>query len=1095
MAVGDNLTRVLFDNVTDPDGDNFTFILGNNFNFILDNQSAKGATLILNDNVTGNFTYIANAGAGPDNFSYRAIDNYSVASHPALVSLQVVQIAPAPAYNVDNFSARVDNGSTITTSWNLFPDNGSQAPEGFLLLCSSADNISASLPQDRTTLGHGMSYDACGDGFGYVYLDNHTHNPHGGHAMPTQFTWDNLTLHQQYFFGIYSLTNNFNNFKYVNYFDGVGATSDNTTNTAPFAGNLSKTFGKNSGDNSTADNITLPASDADGDSLIFTVLKFPDNGTLAMLDNQTGMVRYTPADNFTGPDNFTFRVTDNYSAVSNVGMIFIEVTEGGLAPEPAYNVDNFTVTVDNSSTITTTWDLFTGLGGQAPEGFLLLCSGSDNLTVPTDNISYAEDNQCADGSGAVNLDNSSTQFTWFGLADNQTYYFSIHSFTNSGSNINYFTGGNLQSDNGTTPAASGGGFGGNRVPVAEPGTSFTLYNTTDNITLKGSDPDNDSLTFEIVDNTSHGTLTLLNNQTGETEYVPTGNFSGFDNFTFRVLDNNSQLSENATFQIHVSDPLVPHQWQIINSGQTAFSANPGTAGEDMNMNQALEDHLTGKGIKVAIVDEGFEIAHEDLVSNAEPNGSWDFVGNDNDPTKAANDGDHGTSVGGLVGAVSGNGKGGQGAAPGTILVGYNYLLSQDTNNFLEAHGRDEDNDTTKSTTVDIFNMSYGGASRPNSTYQYYLEEQSFQLGVSNLRDGKGAIYVKSAGNGFSGYGGWACGSSINLGVTCENSNMDLFNTYPSVIVVGALAASGEKSSYSTAGSANWISAPGGEYGQANPAMITPDQEGCDRGYSKSGSGGNAFENNSNSMNPNCNYTSTFNGTSSAAPNTSAAVALMLEANDNLTWREVKHILATTAKKTHPSISPVSVSITSGDNYTAEQGWITNAAGYHYHNWYGFGAVNIDNATDIARTWNQDLGSYQTCNFQASSPNQTIPASASGLSDNITVNDNISIEAVQILVNATHPYPGDLGFELTSPSGTKSILLNIRNGYTSYASSGGGFDNLSLLSNAFYHENSLGEWSLKAVDGVNDVVLSDNASLDNGTLTSWYIRLYGSGTCN
>ncbi len=114
---------------------------------------------------------------------------------------------------------------------------------------------------------------------------------------------------------------------------------------------------------------------------------------------------------------------------------------------------------------------------------------------------------------------------------------------------------------------------------------------------------------------------------------------------------------------------MPHQWQIINSGQTAFSANPGTAGEDMNMNQALEDHLTGKGVKVAVVDEGFEIAHEDLVSNAEPNGSWDFVGNDNDPTKAANDGDHGTSVGGLVGAVSGNGKGGQGAAPGTIFSG------------------------------------------------------------------------------------------------------------------------------------------------------------------------------------------------------------------------------------------------------------------------------------------------------------------------------------------------------------------------------------------------------------------------------------------
>ncbi len=47
----------------------------------------------------------------------------------------------------------VENGSAIRTSWDLFPDNGSQAPEGFLLICSSEDNISASLPQDRTTFG------------------------------------------------------------------------------------------------------------------------------------------------------------------------------------------------------------------------------------------------------------------------------------------------------------------------------------------------------------------------------------------------------------------------------------------------------------------------------------------------------------------------------------------------------------------------------------------------------------------------------------------------------------------------------------------------------------------------------------------------------------------------------------------------------------------------------------------------------------------------------------------------------------------------------------------------------------------------------
>ena len=212
------------------------------------------------------------------------------------------------------------------------------------------------------------------------------------------------------------------------------------------------------GDNFTyvlLDNVT----DIDNDSLTFYLDNSSTRGTLILHDNATGNFTYI-ADGGIGTDNFSYHVIDNYSVGSHPGFVEFHVFGSGggvIAPEPAYNVDNFTANVDNSSTITTRWDHLSGQSGQAPHGFLVLCSENDNLTVPTDNISYTEDNQCADGSGAVNLDNSSTQFTWFGLDDNQTYYFSIHSFTNSGLNINYFAGGNLQSDNGTTPVASGGG--------------------------------------------------------------------------------------------------------------------------------------------------------------------------------------------------------------------------------------------------------------------------------------------------------------------------------------------------------------------------------------------------------------------------------------------------------------------------------------------------------------------------------------------------------------------------------------------------------------------------------------------------------------
>jgi hypothetical protein len=65
-----------------------------------------------------------------------------------------------------------------------------------------------------------------------------------------------------------------------------------------------------------------------------------------------------------------------------------------------------------------------------------------------------------------------------------------------------------------------------------------------------------------------------------------------------------------------------------------------------------------------------------------------------------------------------------------------------------------------------------------------------------------------------------------------NAAAEESNFRPEVITVGAFNASGVKSSYSTAGSTFWISAPGGEYGTDSPAIITIDQIGTEKGYSR-----------------------------------------------------------------------------------------------------------------------------------------------------------------------------------------------------------------------------------------------------------------------
>jgi subtilisin-like proprotein convertase family protein len=87
-----------------------------------------------------------------------------------------------------------------------------------------------------------------------------------------------------------------------------------------------------------------------------------------------------------------------------------------------------------------------------------------------------------------------------------------------------------------------------------------------------------------------------------------------------------------------------------------------------------------------------------------------------------------------------------------------------------------------------------------------------------------------------------------------------------------------------------------------------------------------------------------------------------------------------------------------------------------------------------------------------------------------------VEAVQISVRGTHPYTGDLGIELTSPSGTKSILKNVQDGFD-----GTNLDDMVLASNAFYGEPSAGIWTIKVIDGW---------AIGAGTFRNWQIRVFG-----
>jgi len=130
---------------------------------------------------------------------------------------------------------------------------------------------------------------------------------------------------------------------------------------------------------------------------------------------------------------------------------------------------------------------------------------------------------------------------------------------------------------------------------------------------------------------------------------------------------------------------------------------------------------------------------------------------------------------------------------------------------------------------------------------------------------------------------------------------------PYQIVVGAVNADGIKASYSSAGSAIWVSAPGGEFGlnavlltpgfppeAVEPAMVTTDQSGCVIGSSTTNRNNGSTFNNGGAPNTSCNYTKPDEWNLVCYPVTVGAIALILEANAALTWRDVKHILASTA---------------------------------------------------------------------------------------------------------------------------------------------------------------------------------------------------------
>lgn len=285
----------------------------------------------------------------------------------------------------------------------------------------------------------------------------------------------------------------------------------------------------------------------------------------------------------------------------------------------------------------------------------------------------------------------------------------------------------------------------------------------------------------------------------------------------------------------------------------------------------------GAGVVVAVIDTG-ALPHVDLVDNLLP--GRDFIsgtpisrdgdGRDGDATDTGdwyhrgqcvndlnNRGDstwHGTHVAGTVAALSGNGTGVAGIAPGAKVLPLRAMgrcggyTSDIADAIVWASGGSVPGSPANPTPAQVINLSLGWSGACS---------QAYRRAIDTAR-GRGSVVVVAAGNA----------SRPAAEYTPANC--------PGVIAVGASDRAGNRAYYSNHGAALTLLAPGGDMRSSlSDGVLSTMNAGTKR--------------------PGADIYQHYQGTSMAAPHVAGVAALMLSVNPSLTPSEVSRLLKATAR--------------------------------------------------------------------------------------------------------------------------------------------------------------------------------------------------------
>ncbi|KAM7385503.1 hypothetical protein PAMP_001585 [Pampus punctatissimus] len=332
--------------------------------------------------------------------------------------------------------------------------------------------------------------------------------------------------------------------------------------------------------------------------------------------------------------------------------------------------------------------------------------------------------------------------------------------------------------------------------------------------------------------------------------------------------------------------------------------------------------------------------------------------------------------------------------------------------------------------IDIYSASWGPTDDGKTVDgPRELTLQAMADGVNKGRGGKGSIYVWASGDGGS----------------YDDCNCDGYASSMWTISINSAINDGRTALYDESCSSTLASTfSNGRKRNPEAGVATTDLYG--------------------------NCTLRHSGTSAAAPEAAGVFALALEANPNLTWRDMQHLSVLTSKRNqlHDEVHQ----------------WRRNGVGLEFNHLFGYGVLDAGGMVKMAKEWKTVperfhcvAGSIQE-NHKIQSGNKLVLAITTEACQG---KDNFVryLEHVQAVVTVNASRRGDLNINMTSPMGTKSILLSRR---PRDDDSKVGFDKWPFMTTHTWGEDPRGTWVLE--------VGFQGEEPQRGVLKEWTLMLHG-----